>query len=184
MPEFYERINQVEFTIPPLRKRKEDINSLCTSILNKLNRLSDTKISFSREAYEELKKYKWPGNIRQLKIFLENLFNKTKYKNLQTIESEMIISNPPRDILYNETDRISLLEENLLELLKGWDETKGEFIDEVLNPIVAKVYLIDLQKPRTQSNKFLGMDGNNPKTSRIIRFHKKYDEVREKINKE
>ena len=184
LPEFYERINQVEFTIPPLRKRKEDINSLCTSILNKLNRLSDTKISFSREAYEELKKYKWPGNIRQLKIFVENLFNKTKYKNLQTIESEMIISNPPRDILYNETDRISLLEENLLELLKGWDETKGEFIDEVLNPIVAKVYLIDLQKPRTQSNKFLGMDGNNPKTSRIIRFHKKYDEVREKINRE
>ena len=115
---------------------------------------------------------------------MENLFNKTKYKNLQTIESEMIISNPPRDILYNETDRISLLEENLLELLKGWDETKGEFIDEVLNPIVAKVYLIDLQKPRTQSNKFLGMDGNNPKTSRIIRFHKKYDEVREKINRE
>jgi len=184
LPEFYERINQVEFTIPPLRKRKEDINSLCTSILNELNRLSDTEISFSRDAYEELKKYKWPGNIRQLKKFVENLFNKTKYKNLQTIENEMIISNPPRDILYNETDKISLLEEYLFELLKGWDETKGEFIEEVLNPIVAKVYLRDLQKPRTQSKKFLGIDGNNPQTSRIIRFNKKYDEVRKKINKE
>lgn len=182
LPEFYERINKVCFTIPPLRKRKEDISLIGENILSQLNKLSNTQICFDIGTYAELKKYKWPGNIRQLKNHIENLYNIAIYNNLKIITPEMVSNDPPRDALYNEAGKITLLESSLFELLKDWDENKGKFIDKVLNPVLAKVYLEDLKKPRTESNKFLGMDGNNPKTNRLDRYAKEYDKVSEYID--
>ena len=32
------------------------------------------------EALNQLKNFKWPGNVRQLKLYTEKLFSKCKYK--------------------------------------------------------------------------------------------------------
>ncbi len=179
LPEFYERINQVEFTIPPLRKRKEDIDSFVLSFLSNINKISETAIVFSREAIETLKEYKWPGNIRQLKNFVENLINKAKYKNITMIEDEMILSNPPRDVLYNSSNRILDFEIAAKELLQAWDVEKGEIIEKVIGPILVKIFTEDLKMKRSDSKRFLGFDSSHIAESRFDRYLNNYKSLDE-----
>ncbi len=75
---FY-RLNVVEITIPPLRKRKDDLEILCKSIIQKLNRKMGKKIkSLSPNAIQVLKNYHWPGNIRELENVLERVMVNSK----------------------------------------------------------------------------------------------------------
>lgn len=57
------RLNVVKLQIPPLRKRKEDIQTLVNLLVAKQQ---DRQVMFSHESMDLLKKYDWPGNIREL----------------------------------------------------------------------------------------------------------------------
>lgn len=66
------RLKAVTLNIPPLRKRKEDIELLVNhfvQVYSDSNRLTPPKIS--REAMEILINYNWPGNVRELKNTIE-----------------------------------------------------------------------------------------------------------------
>ena len=67
------RINVVSFHMPPLRERRGDIRLLSNHFLKDyvqaFNR--SEKMSFSREVNQYLLDYPWPGNIRELKHFVE-----------------------------------------------------------------------------------------------------------------
>jgi DNA-binding NtrC family response regulator len=68
---FY-RINVVPVSLPPLRDRLSDIDSLVDHFIIKYNqRLSRNVKGISREALDRLKDYPWPGNIRELENFIE-----------------------------------------------------------------------------------------------------------------
>ncbi|SKC45574.1 sigma 54-interacting transcriptional regulator [Maledivibacter halophilus] len=67
---FY-RLNVLTLVIPPLRDRKEDIYELAKEFLE--NYSKNKEISFSKDARKALQTYKWPGNIRQLRNFIEKL---------------------------------------------------------------------------------------------------------------
>jgi two-component system response regulator AtoC len=68
---FY-RLNVVPITIPPLRERREDILPLALDILQQLNdELKRSFTGFTRDAADVLKRYPWPGNIRELKNVIE-----------------------------------------------------------------------------------------------------------------
>lgn len=69
---FY-RINVLPITIPPLRKRKEDLEFLTTVILNDILPRYNKYLSFEREALEVIKAYDWPGNVRELYNVLERI---------------------------------------------------------------------------------------------------------------
>lgn len=63
---FY-RLNVIQISIPPLRKRKEDILMLANMFLEKYNeRMNREIISISDEAKENLLNYEYPGNVREL----------------------------------------------------------------------------------------------------------------------
>lgn len=57
--------------IPPLRERRKDIEPLAQLFLRKLNKKYGFQKSFSFEALELMKEYRWPGNIRELKNLVE-----------------------------------------------------------------------------------------------------------------
>ncbi len=63
--DFFYRIHVIVITLPPLRKRKEDIPLLIDYFL-KQTCGDDDPPSLSGEILEALYKYDWPGNIRQL----------------------------------------------------------------------------------------------------------------------
>jgi DNA-binding NtrC family response regulator len=71
---FY-RLNVVPIHIPPLRERRDDIPVLIEHIKNNLNRKLKKNIEMIPESIlERLKKYDFPGNIRELENMLERAF--------------------------------------------------------------------------------------------------------------
>jgi DNA-binding NtrC family response regulator len=71
---FY-RLNVVPIHIPPLRERREDIPVLIEHIRNNLNRKLKKNIESIPDAIvNRLKKYHFPGNVRELENMLERAF--------------------------------------------------------------------------------------------------------------
>ena len=69
---FY-RLNVFPINIPPLRLRLSDLNKLVDYFLKKSFKEGLDQKSITEEALNELKKYKWPGNIRELENFIRRL---------------------------------------------------------------------------------------------------------------
>jgi len=70
--DLYYRLNVVTIHIPPLRERKEDIPHLCNHFLHKYSMEMNKKITdFSREAFDIIMKYDFPGNVRELENMIE-----------------------------------------------------------------------------------------------------------------
>ncbi len=68
---FY-RLNVFPITIPPLRKRSEDIPLLINAFINSFNKKYNKNITeISEGLLQELTSYTWPGNIRQLRNVIE-----------------------------------------------------------------------------------------------------------------
>ena len=66
------RLRVVEITVPPLRKRGDDVIQLALHFLQRFNQETGRKIrSFTAEAIEQMRRYRWPGNIRELKNVVE-----------------------------------------------------------------------------------------------------------------
>jgi DNA-binding NtrC family response regulator len=70
--DFFDRLNVVTITLPPLRERKEDIPFLASHFLQKFSEENHKNIShLSPEALEILTRYSWPGNVRELEHTVE-----------------------------------------------------------------------------------------------------------------
>ena len=65
--DLYYRLNTITVTVPPLRDRAEDIPLLVRFFIKRVAREMDREpVPVSDEAMKALKRYKWPGNIREL----------------------------------------------------------------------------------------------------------------------
>lgn len=73
--DLYYRLNILSITIPPLRKRKEDIAILIFHFLNQLNEKHNMKKEITPEVLDYLLFYNWPGNIRELNNVIERMFH-------------------------------------------------------------------------------------------------------------
>ena len=70
---FY-RLSSVPITIPPLRERADDIYLLFRKFANDFaDRYRMPAIKLQPEAREVINRYRWPGNIRQLKNITEQI---------------------------------------------------------------------------------------------------------------
>jgi len=72
--DLYFRINVVPITVPPLRERIEDMPDLVAYFMEKFKRPSAQEPkTVSPEGMRALCAYHWPGNIRELKNFVERV---------------------------------------------------------------------------------------------------------------
>ena len=69
---FY-RLNVFPINLPPLRLILSDLNKLVDYFLKKSFKEGLDQKNITEEAMNELKKYKWPGNIRELENFIRRL---------------------------------------------------------------------------------------------------------------
>ena len=67
--DLYYRLEVIPLHIPPLRERREDIETLVKHFLNKLD--APSGVRFSKQALAVMMKYNWPGNIRELQNIVE-----------------------------------------------------------------------------------------------------------------
>lgn len=73
--DLYYRINVLSFTLPPLRKRKEDIFPIAKTRLRLLAGREDSKLEAAlANMLNAATSYSWPGNVRELDNFVERLF--------------------------------------------------------------------------------------------------------------
>ena len=73
--DLYYRINVIRLQLPPLRERKEDIPLLVDHFIRTFNSIQSKNIlGISDEALTCLMSYDYPGNIRELKNFIERSF--------------------------------------------------------------------------------------------------------------
>ncbi len=71
---FY-RLNVMPIFLPPLRERLDDLENLISYFVRKYNRKLGRGIQgFMDEAVEVLRRYRWPGNIRELENLIERCF--------------------------------------------------------------------------------------------------------------
>lgn len=73
--DLYYRLNVMPIFLPALAERKDDIEHLINMFIQKFNKSQHKKvIGVSPEALSLLKKYDWPGNIRELENVIEHAF--------------------------------------------------------------------------------------------------------------
>jgi DNA-binding NtrC family response regulator len=77
--DLYYRLSVAPLTTPPLRQRPEDIPLLIHHFAARFNRSMGKQVVFGRDALDELKRYRWPGNVREVENVVERLivFNTT-----------------------------------------------------------------------------------------------------------
>ena len=81
--DLYYRLNVIEIEVPTLRARLEDIEDLVTEKIKELNiELGADVERATAPAVNFLKKYNWPGNVRQLHNVVERAMNFSKGKEL------------------------------------------------------------------------------------------------------
>lgn len=85
------RINTVEIHVPPLCDRVEDIPLLAQHYLNYYSKKYHKLVnSIAPEALDKLKRYAWPGNIRELQHAIERAVIMTDSESLQ--DSDFLLS--------------------------------------------------------------------------------------------
>ena len=67
--DLYYRLSVIPLHLPPLRERPEDIPALANHFLKKLS--APRGVKFSNKVMSVMKKYDWPGNIRELQNSVE-----------------------------------------------------------------------------------------------------------------
>ena len=168
---FY-RLNVFPVNIPPLRLRLSDLKELVHHFLNKTTKEGLDKKNISDEAINELKKYKWPGNIRELENFIRRLVvlipsNKISQtdvvNNLSKTNTLIKESN-----LNNSSEKVSLgmsVEEhlkNFFKLHKGKLPSSGLYsriINEVERPLIS-ICLSATKGNQIKASKLLGLNRN------------------------
>lgn len=103
---FY-RLNVVPIHLPPLRARPEDIPALAHHFLSTANRVFQRKAVLAPAALDQLARFPWPGNIRQLQNIIERL--------VLLVASPEISSDDVHDVLQTERS-IHLQVDEVLEV--------------------------------------------------------------------
>ncbi|MBS4192232.1 sigma 54-interacting transcriptional regulator [Bacillus sp. FJAT-49705] len=140
--DLYYRINVVKIIIPPLRNRREDMIPLIYDLVDEFNEKYKMKKSFSMHMISWISKQDWPGNIRELRNFIERI---------------MITSNE-NVIDADQTDQQKKIEE---------DMTLDEFMEMAERDFIRKMY--EHYPSSVKLAKKLGI--SQSKASRKIRQH-------------
>ena len=93
--DLYYRLNEVQVQMPPLRERGEDIVLLFRLFAMQMaEKYKMDRIKLTEEAKQMLMRYKWPGNVRQLKNITQQI---SVLSTERTITPEVLAKFIPQD---------------------------------------------------------------------------------------
>lgn len=165
--DLYYRIAVITLHLPPLRERRADIPRLANAFLEKINKdfaadepgYKDKTIS--DDAAEFIKRYGWPGNVRQLYNALVQAAVMTDNEVIDHLDITSAIGEMDNDKTLN-----------ILEQLLG----NGFNLDEHLNMVhfhYLERALNEAKGNKTQATKLLGLNSYQTLDSRIKRLKPK-----------
>jgi len=115
--DLYYRLNVVGLHLPPLRERGDDVEVIARALLGRFVKEFDSKArSFASGAVQAVRRYAWPGNIRQM----EN-----------RIKKAVVLAEGP-SVTADDLDLRPETLEPILPLQGAVERFKERYIDEVL----------------------------------------------------
>ena len=121
--DLYYRLNVVEIRIPPLREHRADIEPLLKSYISFFAKENDMEpVEIEPDALDVLSKYDWPGNIRELRNFCENIVVMNPTRKLSAKNLDAKFSFPAR---HDSAAPALSKKENELELIRKALEASG-----------------------------------------------------------
>lgn len=133
--DLYYRLNIVSIKIPPLRERKEDILPLIEFFIDKYAKENNReKIEISKDAADNLLKYGYPGNVRELENIIERAVVLARGSIITLNDLPMSVKGLAEENIIHETaggqltDQVEALEKKLIyDALRqaGGNQTKA-----------------------------------------------------------
>ncbi len=173
--DLYYRLSTVEINIPPLRERKEDIHLLFRKFASDFGRkYKMPTIRLTEDAIQLLLKYRWPGNIRQLRNIAEQVSVLEEGRTISAATLHGYLPNSGRTnlpavvggdkkesdfstereilykVLFDMKGDLNDLKKLTLELLKNNDTDK---VQEENQNLIRKIYGKDDQELPTKENR-------------------------------
>jgi DNA-binding NtrC family response regulator len=119
--DLYYRINVVPLTIPPLRRRKEDILLLAQHFLEK--HTGGAKKRISPEAMDIFVAYDWPGNVRELENIIERIVVLTNVEDINP-------NDLPASLKTN--SRVELIKQEVLDGRISFEDAERDFEKDII----------------------------------------------------
>ncbi|MEA4926119.1 MAG: sigma 54-interacting transcriptional regulator [Syntrophomonadaceae bacterium] len=126
--DLYYRLNVVRLTIPPLRKRIDDVPLIADALLGRINHDLFTNIKgISERARNLLMDYAWPGNVRELENLLERAVNMANMSHSDYLSIKHFPS-----LTENSSINPELLEEDNINLPEAMENLEKQIIMKAL----------------------------------------------------
>ena len=110
--DLFHRLNVVQIHIPPLRKRKEDIEPMANRFLHEFAEMYNKRVlEFTPAAIQVLMDYHWPGNVRELKNAVEKMVIFSKSERIGEIEARKMLRSGQQN--FQTTQGLNSLKEQM-----------------------------------------------------------------------
>jgi len=118
--DLYYRLNVLQLRLYPLRERPEDIAPLAQFFLQRHAAAQGRRISFTPGALQELSRYGWPGNVREMQNIVERILAVLKNNRIDAA----LVRQQLEDLHENEF-RVQMLQDNWDEIRQAMSMAKG-----------------------------------------------------------
>ena len=122
--DLYYRLNVLQLILYPLRERTDDIVALARFFLDKHSTTQNRKLIFTPTALEELTRYAWPGNVREVQNVVERI--------LASLRNPRISVEIVRQHLDEQHDtgiRSQIIEDEREEIRQAMSQAKGKLTE-------------------------------------------------------
>jgi two-component system nitrogen regulation response regulator GlnG len=164
-PELYERLGALRITLPPLRRRPEDVPLLLDHFgRTEAREVGLERLSFGGRAVEKLQSYSWPGNVAELRDLVRRLCLRRRRGQVELSDVEAVLPPveervPVEQLSFEEMVRAKI--RALLQRMEGYP--MEDLYDEVISRVERP--LIELVLQRTGNNQLkaaeiLGLNRN------------------------
>lgn len=158
--DLYYRLNVLPINIPPLCKRREDIEPLARYFIKKFNEKYLMHKTITQSAIYELEKYDWPGNVREL----SNIIERASLNGYSEVISGMQIKR----VLAAENGGSEVSLE-----VNNWNRSLSDLVGEYEKQILMSA--LEESRSARQAAKKIGID-----KSTMLRKMKKYNILQKK----
>jgi two-component system, NtrC family, nitrogen regulation response regulator GlnG len=164
-PELYERLGTLRISLPPLRRRPEDVPLLLEHFgRTEAREIGGDKLSFNTRALDKLTAYSWPGNVAELRDVVRRLCLRRRKSHVELADVEAVLPPveervPVEQLSFEEMVRAKI--RALLQRMEGYP------IEDLYEEVISRVErpLIELVLERTGNNQLkaaeiLGLNRN------------------------
>ncbi|HEX6836722.1 MAG TPA: sigma 54-interacting transcriptional regulator [Polyangia bacterium] len=164
-PELYEKLGTLRISLPPLRRRPEDVPLLLEHFGRTESReIGGDKLAFNSRALDKLTAYSWPGNVAELRDVVRRLCLRRRKSQVELADVEAVLPPveervPVEQLSFEEMVRAKI--RALLQRMEGYP------IEDLYEEVISRVErpLIELVLERTGNNQLkaaeiLGLNRN------------------------